>query len=922
MLRSQPNAVVPALCAQLRARQRQHVLGARKRERAEQQVHLLAETAARHECEPFAALGELVGELHRDAAAERLPDERRPLVPQRDEEVAQAARERAERVVAARLRRSAVPRQIGSDDREPLGERRQHVAPRRRASGHAVHEQQDGPGARLAVRHRVAVDRDGAEIQTRWRHGGDASRSESRGRHRTLDTVVWPGRLARSSAVRAYTGAAIVPAALGIDTERPPPRLGLDARTGGTRMGHMPPRLLRGCTPSPPATCEWRRLNPLIGVADLAPWQFDMYVGAEADGVATPEQLAVLEANPVPWRAALLTMLREAEEHLASARTLPGEERDQVVADLESERRRLAAAYERLTSERIVRGAPADGYPGRIRERPPARRTRPTLAAPEEELRPKTARPCCRCRGSRVASWRGPAVRTRRSATASRSRAARRRGRAGSGLDRARGRAAAGRRHRATRSRSRSATCSAGSSPRAPIDVGDDIGPGVRWLGEVAIWAVELTARGAMVPLLRRRTRRSQSARESSGSFAVRWTPALVDGDRLTAHGHRDAGHAARARPQGRSPGAHAFRAHGHGRRDLPRQRAPARGARAAAERPYRPRRRRGVPRATRRQRVRRAGEHRSRDRDPPRALGPARHGRARAAARAARPARRRRRVAALGVRARRPQGEPVSHRAGDRRRRHRTPAHRSRGRAPGTHAARAAAPGRPPAWAGRAQRRRGLGPHGRDRPPVAARRLRRSRPGALTSREHAVAAHLRRRRVRVRRRRQPARGRALVGACSTVSSSPRPTSRASPRKRGRSSARAAGGSPSTAPISTRRPPRSPNARRKQQLSGAEMLRFALGLEDSPLAGGISIDGGGWAADLLAAARDVSARTGAHAERLRGPAPQLPGRSARVARLPRRGRPRRLPRARHGTRQDADDARAPARRARATGPRW
>ena len=39
--------------------------------------------------------------------------------------------------------------------------------------------------------------------------------------------------------------------------------------------------------------------------------------------------------------------------------------------------------------------------------------------------------------------------------------------------------------------------------------VGDDIGASVRWLGRVAIWAVELTARGAMVPQLRRRTRRS-----------------------------------------------------------------------------------------------------------------------------------------------------------------------------------------------------------------------------------------------------------------------------------------------------------------------------------------------------------------------------------------------------------------------------
>ena len=38
--------------------------------------------------------------------------------------------------------------------------------------------------------------------------------------------------------------------------------------------------------------------------------------------------------------------------------------------------------------------------------------------------------------------------------------------------------------------------------------VGDDVGASVRWLGRVAIWAVELTARGAMVPLLRQRTRR------------------------------------------------------------------------------------------------------------------------------------------------------------------------------------------------------------------------------------------------------------------------------------------------------------------------------------------------------------------------------------------------------------------------------
>ncbi len=44
----------------------------------------------------------------------------------------------------------------------------------------------------------------------------------------------------------------------------------------------------------------------------------------------------------------------------------------------------------------------------------------------------------------------------------------------------------------------------------------------------------------------------------------------------------------------------------------------------------------------------------------------------------------------------------------------------------------------------------------------------------------------------------------------------------------------------------------------KTQLSGADMLRQALGLEGSPLSGGISISGGGWAADLLRSAAKIS----------------------------------------------------------------
>jgi hypothetical protein len=79
---------------------------------------------------------------------------------------------------------------------------------------------------------------------------------------------------------------------------------------------------------------------------------FDLYVELEADDVATPEQLEILEADPQAWRASLLRLLVDADEHLVAARRLPGEERDQVVADAEHVHRILTDALLRLTGER------------------------------------------------------------------------------------------------------------------------------------------------------------------------------------------------------------------------------------------------------------------------------------------------------------------------------------------------------------------------------------------------------------------------------------------------------------------------------------------------------------------------------------------------------------------------------------------
>jgi superfamily II DNA or RNA helicase len=252
----------------------------------------------------------------------------------------------------------------------------------------------------------------------------------------------------------------------------------------------------------------------------LSPWQLDMYVGAEADGEATSEQLAALEADRPAWRASLLHLLREAEEHLASARSLRGEERDQVLADLASEQRRLADAWARLTVEQDAR-SPDGQHRG-------ARRSRD-----EEPLAPGVVQLQVSWEPGRVVAWAGgpriasadaEAVITMLTAA----------GAPESGWTR----------HGSVRLPD-GATADACASPVGKVlgwlvaagadEAGDGIGPSVRWLGRVAIWAVELTARGAMVPLLRQRRRRNGSASDSTGSYSVRWTPALIDPSRLAA---------------------------------------------------------------------------------------------------------------------------------------------------------------------------------------------------------------------------------------------------------------------------------------------------------------------------------------------------------------------------------------------------
>jgi len=90
---------------------------------------------------------------------------------------------------------------------------------------------------------------------------------------------------------------------------------------------------------------------------------FEAAVWAAVEGHATEEQLARLEGEPDAWRRTLERLIDDTEEHLEVVATrLHGAERAQVVADFESELARLDAAYDLLvrTDDPVAALAAAD----------------------------------------------------------------------------------------------------------------------------------------------------------------------------------------------------------------------------------------------------------------------------------------------------------------------------------------------------------------------------------------------------------------------------------------------------------------------------------------------------------------------------------------------------------------------------------
>ena len=91
-------------------------------------------------------------------------------------------------------------------------------------------------------------------------------------------------------------------------------------------------------------------MNEATRAMEAAAW-------AAADGIATTDQLALLEADAPGWRRALERLLDDTEDNLDAVRGLSGPERDQVVADFEDELERLELAYDLLTGAADVADA-------------------------------------------------------------------------------------------------------------------------------------------------------------------------------------------------------------------------------------------------------------------------------------------------------------------------------------------------------------------------------------------------------------------------------------------------------------------------------------------------------------------------------------------------------------------------------------
>jgi len=245
---------------------------------------------------------------------------------------------------------------------------------------------------------------------------------------------------------------------------------------------------------------------------------YEALVVAEAAGEAAPEQRALLEADPERWRLTLERLFDETEDSLDVVRQIRGPEREQIVADFEQERQRLGTALARLTGVPVLEpGAPAGGGT-----------TVTTVVAEPPRLQASW-------KAGQLVTWVGGAGTAPLDLDTVRSTLAE----AGAACD--------WQAHNGVQvpgfGRAPAVVAPAREAlgwlvAMAALPGRSELSPSVRWLSTVAAWAVELVARGWMAPQLAQH----QLPRDATGAtgverveLGVRWVPAMVEPKRLAA---------------------------------------------------------------------------------------------------------------------------------------------------------------------------------------------------------------------------------------------------------------------------------------------------------------------------------------------------------------------------------------------------
>ncbi len=277
----------------------------------------------------------------------------------------------------------------------------------------------------------------------------------------------------------------------------------------------------------------------------VSPAEFEELAHQHLDGVASDEDAAFLEANVGRWAEALDRLLDDVEDAIDHARkTVTGAERELVLSDyfadydrIDDVLTRLAGpppgqAQERSTSERPAKNTGKRSEPAADVQQDRGRQDEPDEP---EDLEPGVVQLQLSWADGHLLAWAG-------------------------------GRNAEPENAKQVIER----LTAAGSSPngwvehdpvtlpdgqkaetvRAPVEStlgwlvsvagsaqDETVAPSVTWMGLVAALAVRLVARGRMIPQLDKVSTSSISGGKGANQgwgFAVRWTPALIDHDELT----------------------------------------------------------------------------------------------------------------------------------------------------------------------------------------------------------------------------------------------------------------------------------------------------------------------------------------------------------------------------------------------------